>query len=134
VAKTKESLTPEAEVTNMLVRKKKSVTPEPAADSDLGRAALVEKVAERETLVTLMSMIDAAVTRKTMILDTMEKFNALLVDRLPFGEGPPANHVISGYFEKHYAWLRANLELTNRSLDLALVYLQVMYGKAYSST
>lgn len=94
----------------------------------------MEKVAERETLVTLMSIIDAATTRKTMLLDLMEKFNVLLVDRLPFGEGPPVNHVMSGYFEKHYAWLKANLDITNHCLDKALSYLQAMYGKAYSST
>lgn len=99
-----------------------------------GQSSLLEKVAERETLVTLMSTIDAAVTRKTMILDAMEKFSALLVDRLPFGEGPPSTHVISGYFEKHYAWLRANLEITNRCLETALIHLKIMYGQAYTST
>ena len=100
---------------------------------DEARAALVEKVAERETLVTLMSIIDTATSRKAMLLDVMEKFSALLVDRLPFGEGPPSNHVISGYFESHFAWLRANLLETNKALNRAVSVMKLMYGKAYSS-
>ena len=126
-------MTCEKEVTSLLTNMAPSFDVIPA-DEDAAREALVEKVAERETLVTLMAIIDAGTSRKEMLLDVMEKFNILLVDRLPFGEGPPTNHVISGYFEKHFSWLRANLETTNQSLDLAQFYLKRMYGKAYSST
>lgn len=103
-------------------------------DEDAAREAVVEKVAERETLVTLMATVDAATSRKELLLDVMEKFNVLLVDRLPFGEGPSSNHVISEYFEKHFSWLRANLETTNQTLNRAQFYLERMYSKAYSST
>lgn len=132
VPKTK--VTCDKEAAAILAKKQASNIEDDEDAEDSSRAALIEKVAERETLVTLMAIIDAATSRKAMLLNVMGKFNALLVDRLPFGEGPPPNHVISGYFEKHFAWLRANLEMTNQTLDLSLSYMKVMYGKAYSST
>jgi hypothetical protein len=36
--------------------------------------------------------------------------------------------------EEHYAWLLANLELTNQSLGIATAHLKLMYGGAYSKT
>jgi 5'-deoxynucleotidase YfbR-like HD superfamily hydrolase len=101
---------------------------------DEARSALVEKVAEKETLVALLSVIEVATSRKARLLKLMDKFNCLLVDRLPYGAGAPSNHVISDYFEGHYAWLEANLKATNHSLDRAIAYLKVMYAGAYSST
>lgn len=132
MAKAKEAVTCEREVSNLLGGRKQSSS-YGDNNEDEARAVLVEKVAERETLVTLMSIIETATKRKAMLLDVMEKFSALLVDRLPFGEGPPSNHVISGYFEQHFAWLRANLETTNSTLSRAVGFMKVMYGKAYSS-
>jgi hypothetical protein len=101
---------------------------------DETRSTLVGKVAERETLVTLLSVIEVATSRKARLLKLMDKFNCLLVDRLPYGAGAPSNHVISDYFEGHYAWLEANLRATNHSLDRAIAYLKVMYAGAYSAT
>ncbi|CAB9529670.1 PHD and ring finger domains 1 [Seminavis robusta] len=98
------------------------------------RTALVEKVAERETLVSLLSIIEAATGRKERLLKCMDKFNCLLVERLPFGGGAPPNHIISEYYHSHYAWLEANLQSTNHSLDRAHSYLEVMYSGAYSAT
>ncbi|CAB9499310.1 PHD and ring finger domains 1 [Seminavis robusta] len=98
------------------------------------RTALVEKVAERETLVSLLSIIEAATGRKERLLKCMDKFNCLLVERLPFGGGAPPNHIISEYYHSHYAWLEANLQSTNHSLDRAHSYLKVMYSGAYSAT
>lgn len=133
VAKTKESISCEKELASLLGGKPPGSNVTDGDEDDEARASLVEKVAERETLVTLMSIIETATARKAMLLDVVEKFSALLVDRLPFGEGPPSNHVISGYFETHFAWLRANLEETNNTLDRAISFVKLMYGKAYSS-
>ena len=131
--KSKEDVTCEKEVTSILTKVAPTTDSIPQ-DEDAAREAIVEKVAERGTLIALMAIVDAATSRKEKLLDVMEKFNVLLVDRLPFGTGAPSNHVISGYFEKHFSWLRANLETTNQTLDVAQFYLQSMYSKAYSST
>lgn len=133
VLKSKEDITCEKEVASILTKGAVSTTSIPV-DEDAAREAIVEKVAEKETLVTLMAIVDCATSRKEMLLDVMEKFNVLLADRLPFGTGAPSNHIISGYFEKHFSWLRANLEATNKTLDLAEFYLNKMYSKAFSST
>lgn len=134
----KEKITCKSEVAVLLSNRKVEAAPEEPTDSDgLNQGIpgfLIEKVAERETLVTLMTIIDAAITRKTLLLDLLEKFNIRCVDCLPFGEGRSANLRLSGLLESHHAWLRANLEVTNRSLDIAHAYLQIMYGKSYSST
>jgi len=125
--KRKDDVTCEEEVANILNKNPPQINP-------IEREVAMEKVAERETLATLMAVIDAANSRKEMLLEVMEKCNFLLVDRLPFGEGAPTNHVVSGYFEKHFSWLRANLETTNQTLQLAQFYLNAMYSKAFSST
>lgn len=132
VAKTEEIATCEKELTSLLTGGHASSKPQTSSSEDAPRAALVEKVAERAALVALMLIIDTATARKAMLLDVMEKFSTLLVDRLPFGEGPPSNHVTSGYFESHFAWLVANLDTTNRTLQRAAGFLKVMYSKAYS--
>ena len=131
MAKKKEAITCEKEASLLLSGEQPKPRKVDVSNEEAARSALVENVAERETLVSLMSIIDMATERKAMLLDVMEKFSALLVDRLPFGEGPPSNHVISGYFERHFAWLRANLEVTNHTLERAQGYLKVMYGAAY---
>lgn len=95
---------------------------------------ILEKAAERETLVSLMATIEAATTRKEMMLDALEKFNILMVDCLPFGEKRDQNDKKSSEIEEHYAWLLANLELTNQSLGIATAHLKLMYGGAYSKT
>jgi hypothetical protein len=106
-------------------------------DSENGgreHTAMVEKAAERETLVTLMATIEAATTRKEMMLDALEKCNILMVDCLPFGEKRDKNDSTSREMEEHYAWLLANLELTNQSLGIATAHLKLMYKGAYSKT
>ena len=133
VAKSKESISCERELSRLISGHPFGLQMTENEDDD-ARSILVEKVAEREALVSLMSIIETASSRKARLLDVIEKFSALLVDRLPFGEGPPSNHVISGYFEKHFAWLRANLMETNKTLESAVSLMKVMYGKAYSST
>lgn len=95
---------------------------------------ILERAAERETLVSLMTTIEAATTRKEMMLDALEKFNILMVDCLPFGEKRDQNCAKSREMEEHYAWLLANLELTNQTLGIATAHLKLMYGGAYSKT
>lgn len=134
VAKTEETATCEKELTRLLTGGHLDAKSKTSNSEDAPRAALVEKVAERAALEALMWIIDTATARKAMLLDVMEKFSTLLVDRLPFGEGPPSNHVTSGYFERHFAWLIANLNMTNTTLQRAAGLLKVMYGEAYSSS
>jgi hypothetical protein len=95
---------------------------------------ILEKAAERETLVSLMATIEAATTRKEMMLDALEKSNILMVDSLPFGEKRDLSDEKSIEMEEHYAWLLANLELTNQSLGISTAHLKLMYSGAYSKT
>ena len=134
-AEDKEDLTCEKELSNLLApTHTESAIPWTGHSGDEARSVLVEKVAERETLVELMSIVEAATSRKARLLNLLDKFNCLLVDKLPFGAGAPVNHVISDYFEGHYVWLEANLMATNHSLERAIAYLKVMYAGTYSAT
>jgi hypothetical protein len=93
--------------------------------------SLLEKVAEHEALLTLMSCVETASARKKMLLDAMEDFNAHMAQRLPFGDDAPAKPAMPPQEEQHYTWLLANLEQTNRLLERALRSLRTMYGDAY---
>jgi len=64
--KRKESITCEKDIANLLSKTKRWRAVTPGDDSESARFALVEKVAERETLVTLMETIEAATQRKSM--------------------------------------------------------------------
>jgi hypothetical protein len=88
----------------------------------------IEQVAERETLVLLMATINAASKRKSMILQSLHKFNGLV------GELPRMIDVAHRDTEQLYAWLIANLQSTNHALETALVYLHTLYGKAFIKT
>lgn len=90
----------------------------------------IEKGAERETLVSLLSSIEAGSARKRMLLDTIEKFNALMVQRLPFGDDDSTTSALPPQAEQHFSWLVANLEVTNRFLERALASFRLMYGDA----
>jgi hypothetical protein len=50
---------------------------------------------------------------------------------LPFGDDSSATPAMPLEEEKHYTWLLANLEQTNRLLERALSSLRTMYGDAY---
>jgi hypothetical protein len=95
--------------------------------------SLLEKVAEHEALVTLMSCVETASARKKMLLDAMEDFNAHMAQRLPFGDDASASAKprMPPQEEQHYTWLLANLEKTNRLLERATSSLRTMYGDAY---
>ena len=91
-------------------------------------AALIEKVAERETLVQLMGTIVAALKRKTMLLDAIEKCHQLLET----DDGSQIVFKFNHVFKDHYSWLQANLRMTNLSLESCLLLLQAMYSGGYS--
>ena len=97
--------------------------PAPATANGADRAT-VEQVAERETLVRLVGVIAGAMQRKTRILETMETFDDPDILKVQ-GE---ALEVL----KDHFAWLQANLHMTSRCLESALLYVQVMYGDAYA--
>jgi len=93
---------------------------------------LVERVAERETLVELIGTIDAALNRKTMLLDAIEKCNQDISSmREKYGSNDEKLAECSP-FMTHYSWLQANLRMTNQSLESSLALLQTMYGKSYT--
>jgi len=104
------------------VRSKKS--------KSLGRSE-PEEVAEHESLVTLMALIDASFSRKKMILGAIEEVHTIMVQHLPFGEDPSIVQKTSEKVDQHYTWLLANLEATNQVLETALGHLRTLYGKAY---
>jgi hypothetical protein len=93
--------------------------------------SLLEEVAEREAFVTLMSCIETASARKKMLLNAMEDFNAHMAQRLPFGDDSSVAPAMPPQEKRHYTWLLANLEQTNRLLERALSSLRSMYGDAY---
>ena len=93
---------------------------------------LVEKVAERETLVELVGTIDKALKRKALLLDVIDKCNRDILS-LKEKHGPNYSELVqSGTYMAHYSWLQANLRTTNQSLESSLVLLQVMYSKLYT--
>jgi hypothetical protein len=84
----------------------------------------IEKVAERETCVRLAGVISAAMQRKTRILETMEMFNDPDIEKV---QGDALD-----VLKDHFAWLQANLQMTTRCLESALLYVQVMYNDVYA--
>jgi hypothetical protein len=93
---------------------------------------LVETVAERETLVELIATIESAVERKTMVLDAIDRWNKDAMtpkenSNLSSSEKVPAD----SFYTTHGAWLHANLQMTNQSLESALAIYQAMYRNPY---
>jgi len=94
------------------------------------RSSLLETVAEYDSFLTLMETVDAARKRKEELLGLIDDANALMVNSLPFGDG--GNVIaLSAEAKAHLAWLRSNLEQTNRVLMTATDYLRVLFGEAY---
>ena len=91
---------------------------------------LIERVAERESLLQLIGTIEAGLKRKNMILDALEACHEQASSQISQGAGNCVK--LSSPYAEHYSWLQANLQLTTQSLESALVYLQVMYGDAYA--
>ena len=95
--------------------------------------SIVDKVAEREALVDLIGTIDAALKRKTLLLDAIDKCNKDILSLREKHGQDAVKSLESSPFMGHYSWLQANLRTTNQSLDSALVMLRTMYGESYTS-
>jgi len=78
-----------------------------------------DKVAEREILSMLVRVGETATKRKELILQKMEEICARRV-------AEPTTSL-----REHHAWLRANLDETNETLEMVTLYIRVLYGKLY---
>jgi len=78
---------------------------------------------ERELLVLLLRIADAATKRKEALLEETELAVSLIDE--------DSSLMSSRRFMDHYSWLETNLEETNKTLSMALQYIRMMYGKAY---
>lgn len=99
-----------------------------------GRDSLLEVVADYDGFLTLMEVVDAARKRKLELLGLLEDANALMVNRLPFGDGARDSPELSRGAKEHLAWLRSNLEQTNQVLRSASDYLRLLFGDSYLPT
>jgi len=99
----------------------------------LSKAELYKKVVERETLVKLIITTNVALKRKDMIMEAIEACHEKL-RRAKSGHG--VQLILSDrrcqVFKDYYGLLQINLRLNEEALETALVYLQIMYGKAYA--
>ena len=94
--------------------------------------AKVDAVAERECIVKLIEIIDTSMQRKTLLLESIAKLNSVAAANKEELSAMSPEQRRSSSFLQHYTWLIANLEVTTRSLESAMVHLQIMYGKGYS--
>jgi DIRP len=92
--------------------------------------SLLETVAEHDSFLDLIETVDEARNRKEELLGLIADANALMVNSLPFGDGGSTTP-LSSDAKKHLAWLRANLDQTNRVLVTAIGYLRTLFGDAY---
>lgn len=102
----------------------------------LPKAEIIEKVAERESLVKLLAKLDLAMKRKTMLLSTIEECHNIFENRLKelnVDAEKLSNEPSNKSFYDHYRWLHENLKTTNQALQVAVLHLQVMYGEGYAS-
>ena len=89
-----------------------------------------ETVAEHDSFLDLIETVDEARNRKEELLGLIADANALMVKSLPFGDGGSTTP-LSSDAKRHLAWLRANLDQTNRVLVTAIGYLRTLFGDAY---
>lgn len=83
----------------------------------------IEIVAEREIIIKMIEIIDVAIKRKALLLESIEAMNVVGAKQAKKGE-----KIVDPAFLEHYGWLLANLTATTKCLESALVHLQVMYG------
>lgn len=96
--------------------------------------SFLEAVAECDSFVTLMEVVDAARKRKCEVLGLIEDANAFVVNRLPHGEGEEETFEWSPSAKEHLDWLFETLEQTNRIIADGLLYLRTLYGNVYLSS
>lgn len=90
---------------------------------------VVDMVAEREALVSLMVSIHKALLRKESLLNGYEKLDYIVASNLE-PEVLAASDV-SDHVECHRLWLEHSIRQTDALLDNLLGYLEVFYGRAY---
>jgi len=112
---------------------------------EVGR--VVKKIAEREALAHFMAIIDMTLERKECLLKTIEQYGQFFEIAVSTGDAAEPTSNVDGdcpismevpkfktyiQFKEHLRWLRTNLKITEKSLQAALVQLQVLYGKGYT--
>ena len=99
-----------------------------------GNVHVVDKVAEREVLVQVMENLNNLQVRKRSLLNAIDVCHQRWKKARDSGGGTiDTNEEVMDTFKQHYAWLHANLQLTNESISSVSECLRVMYGKIYSS-
>ena len=99
-----------------------------------GNEYVVDKVTEREVLVQVMENMNKLQVRKRSLLNAIDVCHQRWMKARDCGGGTiNANDGVLNTFKQHYAWLHANLQLTNESISSVNECLRVMYGKVYSS-
>jgi len=93
-------------------------------DKDVAFEDVRNEAAEREMLILLVKVADAAAKRKEILLDSVEK---LIARR----DQEKTEKNVLRRLRDYHVWLWANLEETNRTLNMALRYIRLMYGRAY---
>ena len=101
--------------------------------SRLSETELIDKVAERESLVNLLAKLNLTIKRKSMLLSTIEECHYVFENRakeLNVDAEKLSNEPSNKSFLDHYRWLHENLKTTNQALQVAFLHLQVMYDEA----
>jgi hypothetical protein len=92
-------------------------------------SVLMERVAEREALVSLIESINTDLLHKDVLLTALVKLEELVNCRLP----PDAlqEQAVFDQLKTHRSWLEDSIRRTNIALDKKLKYLSFFYGRAY---
>jgi hypothetical protein len=99
-----------------------------------GNEHVVDKVTEREVLVQIMENMTNLQARKRGLLDALDVCHQRWQTACDSSGGTiNATGEAVATFKKHYAWLHANLQLTNESISSVSECLRIMYGKTYSA-
>ena len=98
-----------------------------------------DDIAERECLIKLISLLHAMIERKRQILDALNACYGIIetktMEQSGFESKPNCDMFEKApeIFKQHHAWLLANLDLTNQSMNAGLAHIQIMYGKLYAN-
>ena len=99
-----------------------------------GNKHVVDKATEREVLVEMMENMNNLQVRKRSLLDAIDVCHKRWQTARDSSSGSiNANDEAMATFKQHYAWLHANLQLTNESISSFGECMRIMYGKIYSS-
>jgi hypothetical protein len=86
------------------------------------RLEAIRQVAENDTLVGLLNVIDVATRRKESLLEALGEANKVFA---------ASSSGVSEQFMYSCEWIKASLAQTNSILNAALPKLRLMYGKLY---